>query len=583
MSALKELPTSEDFNSEQKNYLDGLFAGIKQRGLGFGDVAPTPVDDEEEEEILCKEERIKREGAPFDAYSDLLMDARHNKAPEPENAFRYKWNGLFYLTPVADSYMCRLRIPGGFVKSYQLRELAQISRSLTSGYIQITTRNNFQIRLIKPKDCPEVLHRIQSAGLHSKGSGGDNIRNITANPTAGIDPHELVDVTPFVNETAQLIVSTGEFYNLPRKFNIAFDGGGLIGAVEDTNDIGCKAVEVGANDLGITPGVYFRIKLGGVTGHKTFATDCGVLIAQPELTQMIQAMLRVFVAHGDRSNRKKARLKYLLEKWGFDKFLEETEKLLPFDLRRVAADSPALLAEVTPEVPHSHVGSFPQKQEGLYYIGAAVPVGQISPRQLERVADLAENYGTGEVRLTVWQNFIIPNVPEAYVATVEKNLRKIGFDTQQSHLKSGFIACTGNRYCKYAGTDTKGHAIALMKHLEPKVKLDQPVNVHFTGCPHSCAQHYMGDIGLLGTKAKTATGEEVEGYHVLVGGGFGSNQKVGRQLFQAMPFEELKQTTETMFKVYLDKREGSETFQAFCNRHDLNELQVLFTPTYGSH
>ena len=142
------------------------------------------------------------------------------------------------------------------------------------------------------------------------------MRNITANPTAGIDPYELIDVTPFVRELAQRIISTREFYDLPRKFNIAFDGGGLIGAVEDTNDIGARAVAIGGNDRGIEPGVYFRIALGGVTGHQTFARDWGVLVAPGELIGVILAILRVFVANGDRSNRKKARLKYLIEAWG---------------------------------------------------------------------------------------------------------------------------------------------------------------------------------------------------------------------------------------------------------------------------
>src|SRR5262249_40074908 len=225
----------------------GFFAGLVQRGFTFGDVEANPVvvtPAQPELESLIAEERIKRELHPLDAYPLLLEHANANKAPDRENIFRFKWNGLFYLTPNKEAFMCRLRIPGGVLKSFQLRELARISQELTSGYVQITTRANLQLRLIQPQDAPEVLRRIQNVGLQTRGAGADNIRNLTCNPTAGIDPHELIDTLPFVQQLAQIIINDRSFYDLPRKFNVAFDGGGQIGSVEDTNDIGMKAVKV---------------------------------------------------------------------------------------------------------------------------------------------------------------------------------------------------------------------------------------------------------------------------------------------------------------------------------------------------
>ena len=566
---------TEDFSTEQKRYLEGFFAGVAAGGVSFNDLATAPaappgpaLDD------LTKEERIKRELYPFDAIEQLVMDARWNSKPDAESVFRYKWNGLFWLNPVKDGYMCRLRIPGGVVKSYQLREIAAIASELTTGYIQITTRNNFQIRLIEPKNCPEVLRRIQGCGLHSKGAGADNIRNITMNPCAGYDPHEIIDVRPLVNELATLIIGSKEFYDLPRKFNIAYDGGGLISAVEDTNDIGASAVDISGNTEGIEPGVYFRIALGGVTGHQTFASDWGVIVKPEQLNDVMVALLRVFIQFGDRTNRKKARFKYVIEDKGLDGVLLEAEKLLKFKLTRLAADSAIQNKRAFSQQGHSHIGIYPQKQDGLIYVGATVPVGQMTARQLERLADLAESYGTGEVRLTVWQNFIIPNVKAAYAATLAKSLKKLGFPCETSHLRNGFIACTGNKYCKFAASDTKGHAIAMMDYLDKRVKLDQPVNVHFTGCAHSCAQHFMGDIGLLGTKVKSESGE---GYHITVGGGFGENRKIGRQIFSGVAFESLGSTLESMLKGYLEKRRGDESFHAFCNRHSVGELQVAFS------
>jgi len=576
MNATSIEPAS-DFNSEQKRYLEGFFSGIQARGVSVGNAAaPAAKESAPPPEDETKEERIKREMPPFEAYADLVNDSRHNAAPDAENAFRFKWNGLFWLSPVKDGYMCRLRIPGGLVKSFQLREIANIADDLTSGYIQITTRANFQIRLIQPKDCPEVLRRIQACGLHSRGSGADNIRNITSSPTAGVDTYELIDVRSLVHELSQRIITGNEFYNLPRKFNIAIDGGGLISCVEDTNDIGARAVNIGENDAGLVPGVYFRIGLGGATGLKSFASDAGIVVAPERLIEVMTAILRVFIRDGDRTNRKRARLKYLIEKRGLTGFRDDFEALLGDPLPRVAADAPFQFQAERPVHPHPHVGSFPQRGGGKQYIGAAVPVGQLTSKQLRRIADLADNYGSGEVRLTVWQNFIIPDVADAYVKTVEKQLQRIGFETVQSHLRSGFVACTGNRFCKYAATDTKGHAIDLMKWLDKRVHLDQPVNIHLTGCPHSCAQHFMGDIGLLGASVKSS-GETVEGYHVFIGGGFGTGQALGRQIFTNIPYAEIKTLLETMLKNYLKLRENGESFQSFCNRHEIGRLQEFFT------
>jgi ferredoxin-nitrite reductase len=562
-------PIGEDFTGEQKRYLEGFFAGIAAGGVSFGDLAPAPaapagpaLDD------LTKEERIKRELHPFDAIEQLVLDARWNAKPEPESVFRYKWNGLFWLNPVKDGYMCRLRIPGGVVKSYQLRELASITSELTSGYIQITTRNNFQIRLIEPKNCPEVLRRIQGCGLHSKGAGADNIRNITMNPCAGYDPHELIDVRPLVNELATLIIGSKEFYDLPRKFNIAYEGGGLISSVEDTNDIGASAVKIGDD-------VYFRLLLGGVTGHQTFASDWGVIVKPEQLNDVMVALLRVFIQFGDRTNRKKARFKYVIEDKGLDGVLVEAEKHLKFKLTRLPPDSPTQEKRSHSQQGHSHVGIYPQKQEGLVYVGASVPVGQMTAKQMERIADLADSYGSGEVRLTVWQNFIIPNVKTAYAATLAKSLKKLGFPCEQSNLKSGFVACTGSKYCKFAATDTKGNAIAMMDYLDKRVKLDKPVNIHFTGCAHSCAQHFMGDIGLLGTKVKSESGE---GYHITVGGGFGENRKIGRQVFSGVSVESLGEMLEGMLKGYLKGRSSAEeSFHSFCNQRTIGQLQEAFS------
>jgi ferredoxin-nitrite reductase len=554
---------------DQSNYLDGFFAGVQQRAVVFADlfpsVAPALADKEPDEEIrVTAEERIKNEEHPLDSFYRLEENARANKAPDKEETFRFKWEGLFFLTPVKEAFMARLRIPGGQLKSFQMRELASIADDLTSGYVQITTRANFQMRLIKSKDTTEFLRRVQSVGLHTRGAGADNIRNLTGNPTAGVDPLELIDCTPYLNRVGQFILSHREFYNLPRKFNVAFDGGGLIGSVEDTNDIGVKAVRHG-------DGVAFRIALGGATGHKAFAKDAGIIVLPDQIVDVVLALIRVFIAKGNRSDRKRARLKHLLEKMPLEDYLSETEKLLGFPLTRLPLD-PSLIDYPAERMNHSHQGVHPQKQKGLNLVGVVFPVGQVTSKQMRRLAELADLYGSGDLRLTVWQNLILTNIPDAYVETVKKSLKHMGLDWKQSALAGGVIACTGNRYCKYASTDTKGHALALSKYLDKRFELDRPLNIHVTGCPHSCAQHYIGDIGLLGVKSRDGG----EAYHVLVGGGWGNRSAFGRQIYQTLPVEELHETVGRMVAAYVKHRLPEERFQDFTIRHDVNRLQQLF-------
>jgi len=591
--------SGQTLNLEQTAYLEGLFAGLRNRGLGFGDLpAPIPVSPAStvpDLSELTDQERIKRELHPLEAYSLLLQHAASNQAPDPDNAFRFKWQGLFYMSPMNEGYMARLRIPGGQLTTAQLREIAAVTDTLTTGYLQITTRANLQVRHIAPKDAPEFLRRIQAIGLHTRGSGADNIRNLTCDPTSGIDPEERIETLPLTLQLGQVILNHREFYDLPRKFNIAFYGGGSIPTVEDTNDIGWKAIRVWSSeeleaqgsvgllpgDLvtdGVAPGVYFRCLLGGATGHQSFARDLGVLVHSEQVVRVSAAMVRVYLANGDRTDRKRARLKHLLEQWTLERFRTETETLLGEPLTAIPPGSEASCSSVESVTGsmHPHLGVHPQRQPGLYWIGVAVPVGQLSSRQLRRLAELSELYGSGELRLTVWQNLLVPNVPEAYVETVKKALTKAGLDWRSSALRGGFIACTGNRHCKFAASDTKGHALKLIEWLDSRVTLDQPVNIHLTGCPNSCAQHYMGDIGLLGTKTKRGTTSQ-EAYHVFVGGGFGLRQAIGRAVFQGVILEELGPLLERMLKAYLRHRLSRETFQAFTLRHDLGRLQELFS------
>ena len=288
--------------------------------------------------------------------------------PNEEDTFRFRYFGLFYVAPAQNSFMLRCRIPAGELTAAQMRGLAEIADAFGNGKAAITTRSNLQIREIAPKDLVNVITKLQGLGLTAKGAGVDNVRNITASPTAGIDPQELLDTRPFAHALHHYILNHRDLYGLPRKFNVAFEGGGAVDTVADTNDLGFMAVRVpltpsltnggeGARSAGegvttafhghstkdnppveLAPGVYFRVELAGITGHKQLASDSGVLVKPGEAVAVAVAMIRVFIEHGDRTDRKKARLKYLIDKWGVEKFLDETQKKLAFPLVKFPLD-----------------------------------------------------------------------------------------------------------------------------------------------------------------------------------------------------------------------------------------------------
>lgn len=565
MSAIPREIAGAPLSSDQTAYLDGFFSGIKNRGLGFADAEPAAGPNPAQKR-LTPEEQIKQDKRPFDALSDLRARAKTGEAPTKEDCFRFKWNGLFWLAPLHEGYMCRLRLPGGKITAHQFRELASISDDLASGYLQLTTRSNIQVRVIQPQDTVELLRRLESCGLKSRGSGADNLRNFTASPVSGYDPHEIIDVMPFIDELAHLVVNSDEFYDLPRKFNISFDGGGLIGVAEDTNDIGMRAVKMDGE-------VYLRILLGGVTGHREFAEDSGFLCRPDEAVDVCLALTRVWIKHGKRENRGKARLIYLLKEWGYARYMEETQKLLDFPL--LPLDESRLDAVAKPTVSHPHVGAHPQKQEGFNYLGVYIPVGLLQSEEARALAHIAETFGNGELRLSIYQNIIIPNIPDAELEAAKAALKMAGLGCEASLIRGGAAACTGNRHCKYANADTKSHTIELIEYLEERLVLDTPINIHTTGCPHSCAQHYIGDLGLLACKVQVSEGTNpVEGYHVFVGGGFGEGKKqIGRQLLKSVPAgPELYGKIEKLLRAYLEKRGPGETFQDFTAAREIETL-----------
>jgi len=599
-------PTAEPaagFSPEQKHYLEGFLAALAAQAPFVGRTAdgqltsdpaaapggaPNLAAPPAEDTVfgtplgeLCKQERWKYDENPLDIWEKLVAHADADTFPDEADCFRFKFHGLFHVAPAQNSFMLRLRLPAGELDAHQLHGIADLA-DWGGGCAHVTTRANLQLREFKPRDIVRILVRLQELGLTSRGAGADNIRNITASPNSGFDPDELIDVRPFAKALHHYILNHRDLFGLPRKFNVSFDNGGSLAGAADTNDIGFMAVNVSAASLaqgggaavaaGVAPGVYFRVQLGGITGHGDFARDTGLLLKPSEVVAAAAAMIRVFNEHGDRTNRKKARLKYLLEKWGVEKFLAAAQGKLAFPLVRLPS---AACEPRRPELKHGWLGVYKQAQRGRNSIGIGVPVGRLSVRQMHQLADLATNFGTGELRLTVWENVILPHIPDAFVETVRRSLHRMGFTTEAHSLTSGIVSCTGSKGCKYSSTDTKGHALALGRALAAsELSVEQPVNLHFTGCPHSCAQHYCGDLGFLG--ARLADG--AEGYHVVLGGGMGAaEQGIAREVFRGVRATEVPALAEKILRVYAEKKQSGETFVQWSRRHSVNELQVMLS------
>ena len=343
-------------------------------------------------------------------------------------------------------------------------------------------------------------------------------------------------------------------------------------SLEDTNDIGFSAVRV-PEGRGVPAGVHFRVAVGGITGHGDFAADLGVAIAPEQCVAVAIAIVRVFIDEGDRTDRKRARLKYVLERMGLEHFLAEVEKRLPATLPRVA------LADCEPRTAPkrgTHVGFHPQKQPGLVYCGIALPAGKMTAAQMRWLACIATEMGSGSIRLTPWQSLIVADIPEARRGEVADALVAIGLAAEVSQVRAGIVACTGNAGCKFAVSDTKRHALAIAEHVDGRLAIDTPLNIHITGCPNSCAQHYIGDIGLLGAKVAVGEEQEVEGYHVYVGGGFAERRELARELMRGVPAEALPRAIEGLLRAYMAHRTGpDETFQAFTKRHPVEALRAF--------
>jgi ferredoxin-nitrite reductase len=489
---------------------------------------------------MNKIEEYKKEKAGLDILDDIARYAAEGweKISDGDKE-RLKWAGIFFRRQTPGRFMMRLRFANGLMSAPQLRTIGAISRDFGQSFADITTRQQMQLRDFKINDVPEIWRRLHAVDLISLQTGMDNIRGVIGCPVAGLTPNELFDASPVARQFTDLFIGNRAFTDLPRKFNVTITG--------------CKeaCTHAEAQDLALTPALKeiagasvkgFNIAVGGKLGSGGFrmASPLDVFVTPGEAAAVCSHIVMIFRDYGARELRTKARLAFLIEQWGVAKFRNELERRVDRPLASAGKD------QRTPK--HTdHIGVFRQQQAGLNYIGLAVPVGRMTSEQMLRVADVAERYGNGELRLTVGQNLIVANVSDNRIGalTEEPVLRELRYDP--SEVMRGLVSCTGMDFCHFALIDTKGWALKTARKLESKLGKTQPLRMHWSGCPASCGNHTVADIGLLGKNIKL-NGEVVEAVDVFAGGAAGCEANFPVKIMEDVPCEDLPEVVAGLVK-----------------------------------
>ena len=490
--------------------------------------------------MMNKIEQYKAEKDGLDILGDIPRYAQEGwEAITDGDKERLKWAGVFFRRQTPGHFMMRVRISNGMSNAAQFRTIADISDEMGKGFVDLTTRQQVQLRWYRINDVPAVWDRLAAVGLVSIQTGMDNIRNVVGCPAAGLTPNELLDASPVAREFTQMFMGNKEYTNLPRKFNVT-----ITGCREN-----CTHTET--QDIGLTPAVKlvdgeevkgFNVAVGGKSGSGGFrpATPLDMFARPEEAAAICGHIALIFRDHGPREARNKARLAFLVEEWGAARFRQELESRYSRD---AGHPLPTAGRDVRQDRATDHIGVFPQKQAGLSYVGFVVPVGRITTRQLREVARLADAYGNGEIRITTGQKLIIPNVPDGRLAalTAEPLFQELPYNP--SGVVKGTVSCTGIDYCHFALVETKDLALKTARILEERLGRTGPVAIHWSGCPNACGNHALADIGLLGKRAKV-NGQVVDAVDVFVGGRPGPNATGAVKVRENVPCDELPQLLE---------------------------------------
>ncbi len=508
-------------------------------------------------------ERIKRDRAPLGIRDELpaLIAAGYESVAE-EDIVRLQWWGLYHDKPKIGTFMLRVKIPSGHLTPGKLRAIGEVSNRYGQGSGELSTRQCIQIHFLKLAELPNVFADLDAAGITTAGGCGDTVRNITGCPVQGIAADELFDATPVVDAAVAEFYGNPKWSNLPRKHKYT------ISTCPDR----CNAPEI--NDVALIGVVHegregFAIRVGGgLSSVPRIAQDMNVFIPKEQANEVLGSITTAWSEDlRYRVSRVKARLKFMVDDIGADGLRARAEAILGRTLEDFA------LPAVT-EPPHDHLGVHAQKQEGLVYVGVPVNLGLVTGDQMIAVADLAERVG-GDVRVTRLQNFIVANVPEERLDELKEGLATIGFPVDLNLLRGRSIACTGEPHCNFSVTETKSRLGRLLDVVEQRFGEDAaPLRLNLDGCPHACAQHWVGDLGFQGTTARNEEGAKRQAYDIFIRGGFGPDAAIGKSLFRRVPTEELDDAVVGLIQGWLDDGSG-DRFPQWANRKTDDELGAL--------
>ncbi len=528
-------------------------------------------------------ERLKRELNPWAAHAEIERFAREGYGSIPPEwlGTYFRWWGIY---PQGDGagvvggtagmgksvpyFMLRIRIPNGILRSTQLRVIADLAERHARGIADLTVRQNIQLHWVRVESLPEIFRALGTAGLGSLGACGDVTRNITGCPVAGVDAEEIVDASPLVESATAMLNGNPDFYNLPRKYKISIAGCRSWCSYPEINDVGLTALR-----HPYTREVGFSLRVGGgLSTDPHFGVRLNAFVSWGQALAVIKGVSEIFRdSEVLRQSREKARLKFLFlnHGWTAQSFQEALEQRLGFAL------APGAPEESPSDVYRDHVGIHPQKEQGLVYAGLAVLRGRITPEALWAVAEAADRHGTGDIRTTSMQNLLVLNIPRERAAGLARDVEAAGLRLEASPFWRGTVACTGTEFCKLALTETKGFAQRLVEDLEARLPgFEQHVKIHITGCPNSCGQHWIADIGIEGKKVRL-NGGLVDAYYFCVGGAVGRHQAAARPVGYRAPADEVPAAIERLLRAYLAGRREGENFRQFCAARTDAELREL--------
>jgi sulfite reductase (ferredoxin) len=528
-------------------------------------------------------ERLKREKNPWLGLDEIRRFAREGFGSIPPEwiGTYFRWWGVYTQGDGAGVvagqggegkalpyFMVRIRVPNGLLHSHQLRTVADLTEKYARGIADLTVRQNIQLHWVTIEALPEVMEALWKCGLNTLGACGDVTRNITGCPLAGVAADEIADASPLALEGTRLLAGNPDFYNLPRKFKIAITGCRVWCGYPEINDVGLTAVTRTLRGKAET-GFSLRVG-GGLSAEPHLAARLNVFVGWNQVLPVIKGIAEIF-RESDvlREHRERARLKFLflLHGWTADDFQGRLERRIGFHL------DPAVEEFAPDDVYRDHVGIHPQKQAGYFHIGAAVLRGRIHPQQMRAAADLADRFAGGELRTTNMQNLLIVNVPGANREALAKELEDAGLPVAASPFWRGAVACSGSEFCKLAITETKSFSRWLVQELEDRLPgFDQDLKLHVTGCPNSCGQHWIADIGIEGKKLKV-DGRMVDAYYFCLGGAVGLNQAIARLTGYRCAADEVPDAIERLLRAYLADRFPGENLRRFFARHSETDLR----------